>query len=340
MEELIKLYLLERPRSISDMIRELTEKELSSAAEIRSTEIPKIAGNWFKKESGYIWRLRERGVINDVGRQYALNKNWLVDGFLDDLALKDRFPQHAERGDVAELEAAYTDFMPEYSLGEFKRELREHLFSGGLMADVFAFDDWKDVALVPETDGRRISLYRPVFDFWSFVHLGLLSSLLKSRREQLTAQMDAEERYFTWKNRRTRLRETQNLLVQKMMDRCFPWADQAADGAFLNEQAEDIASAVGHFGAELPQETLEFLGNVYLLYFDDGAGLFQQRREADADIHLFLNLLERGVLVKERDLDRDPTTGDYLVPLTDMHSYLEDLAALFVSTGALHENNG
>jgi len=335
MEELIKLYLLEQPRSISDMIRDLTEKELSSAAAIRSKEIPRIAGNWFKEDTGYIWTLREAGVINDVGRQYALDKDWLIEGLLADLNIKDRFPQHAERGDVAKLEPAYTQFMEEYTFGAFKQELREHLFSGDLMAAVFAFDAWQDAVTLPETDGRRITLYRPVFRFWSFVHIALLSSIVVSRRAQLTDRMADRDRYFTWKNRRERLRETENAFVRRTVHRCFPWAEQAADGGFVDDRVERIASAFGSIGGNLPAATVDFLGDVYLLSFDDGAGLFEQRREEDADVHLFLNLLERGVLLPERDLERDPTTGDFIVPVSDMQSYLDQLVGLVDATDAL-----
>ncbi len=331
----MKLYLLAQPRSISDMIRDLTEKELSSVASIRSKEIPKIAGNWFKKESGYIWELREQGVINDVGRQYALDKEWLVEEFMNDLDLKDRFPAHAERGEAAALEPAYSGFMEEYTYGEFRRELREHLFSGELMADVFEFEMWQDVVTVPETDGRRIALYRPVFSFWSVVHLALLSSIVKSRRAQLTGRMEERDKYFTWKNRRTRLGETEDALVQKAVHRCFPWAEQDVDGVFMDDRVERIASAFGQLGASLPASTVTFLGDVYLLSFADGVGLFEQRREADTDVHLFLNLLERGIRIPERDLERDPTTGDFIVPLRDMQSYLDELASLVSDTGVL-----
>lgn len=326
MEELIKLYLLECPRSVSDMLRDLTEKKLSGVAALRSEQIPRMAGNWFKKDTGYLWRLQEQGVINDVGRQYALDKDWLVEGFIDVLGVRDRFPEHDVRGGSAAVEAAYSYIMPEYRLNGLKREMREQLFSGSLMKELFAFDRWQDAALIPETDGRRVQLYRPVLGFWTVVHIGFVSSLLVSRWARLTQLMDAEDGYFRWKQRRERLEETQEALVKRVVHACFPDAVRGVGGEFGDERAQKLADAVREVGVELPEQTLELIGDLYLLSFNDGVGLFQQQTRQDDEIHVLFNLLERGWLVASRNLDQDPVTGNYIVPLGEVHSYLDNLA--------------
>ncbi|MDY6777266.1 MAG: hypothetical protein SVU32_01250, partial [Candidatus Nanohaloarchaea archaeon] len=93
MRDTILFFLLEGPKSISDMIRELTEKELSEYADKRQDQIPRIAGNWFR-DGGYISELREEGLIKDTGRQYAINKWSFTDRFVEQAGILQQFPEH------------------------------------------------------------------------------------------------------------------------------------------------------------------------------------------------------------------------------------------------------
>lgn len=325
----MKIYLLERPRSVSDMLADLTEKELSSSASLRRKEIPRMAGNWFKEDTGYIWRLKDEGVITDMGRQYALDKDWLVEEYLELLGVRDRFPEAAVRGDDAAIEASYSNFMHEYTLGELKEEMHDQLFSGNLMADLFAFEDWQDVALEADDRGNRVQLYRPVLSFWTVVHMGFVSSILMSRQEQLTELMEEHDQYFRWKARREQLEETTGELVTRSIHSMFPAAERDVEGSFVDEHIAGIADAITDTGVVLPEQTLELISDLYLLSFDDGVGLFEQQSQQDDDIHLLFNLLERGWMVESRNLDQDPVTGNYIVPLGAVRSYLDDLAHRF-----------
>ncbi len=331
----MKLYLLEGPRSVSDMLRDLTEKELSSAASLRQEEIPRMAGNWFKEDTGYIWRLREADVINDVGRQYALNKEWLVEGLVAFLGLRERFPEYDVRGETAKVEASYSNFMHEYTLKELKQEVREQLFSGSLMADLFTWEDWRDVMCVADERRNRVQLYRPALPFWTVVHMGFISSILVSRNAQLTELMEQEDQYFRWKSRREQLEETTETLVTRSLHSMFPAAERDPDGTFIDDHIQRIAECMKSTGVVLPEKTLELLSDLYLLSFDDGVGLFEQQTRQDEDIHLLFNLLERGWVVESRNLERDPATGNYIVPLNEVRSYLDSIAHRFETTDAV-----
>lgn len=337
MEELLKFYLLERPRSVSDMIRDLTVKELSDDAAERSEQIPRIAGNWFKKETGYLWRLRESGRIVDQGRQYAWDKDTLVDGFMKDLGLYEHFPDRAVRSGDAEITDAYGRVTEKWRLEMFQRELRQKLFSGKMMQQVFAFQEWQDALLVPEGDGRRIATHRPLLDFWSAVHVMFLSAVFKSRKSQLRALMEERDQYFRWKNRSKRLEKTERAFLEQVIGSCFPSVEQAYDGAYEQEQVQRLVEAFGEKGPVLGEETVELIGDVYLLALHDGVGLFEQQGKHDEDVHLLFNLFERGWLIEERKLEQDLDTGNFIVPLNELHSYLETLVGLMEPAVDLQE---
>lgn len=327
MEELLTLYLLERPRSVSDMIRELTEKELPDDAGERREQIPRIAGNWFREDTGYLWRLQEQGVIQDRGRQYAIDKDWLVDRLLTALNVYAAFPDRGERGGQAPLSPQAAELIGDWRLGDFRDRVRGKVLSGRVMAQVFDWDVWGPVVTVPDEDGRTVRLYRPLFDVVSAVHLMLLAAVLGARRRVLTERMQAEQdAYFRWKNRRDRLDAVHDAVVDRVVAQCFPWAERRADGTYVDDRVAAVAETVRGTGGSLPRETQACLADLYLLSFQDSADLVRQRARHDGDVHMFFNLLERGWFVTSEKVDTDPSTGNYRVPLEAMRAYLDDLA--------------
>lgn len=329
MESEILFYLLEQPRSVSDMIRALTRKELSDDADERAEQIPRIAGNWFKEGSGYLWRLQEEGKMRDVGRKYAVEREWLVDTFLERLGVPHCFDGFETRGREAPLNDAYASFLPDYRYGDLWQAVYEDVFQGERMAGLFAFDTWASPLFEPVADGRRILSRSLVLDFWSSVHLCLISSILVSRHDQLTGLIDTGGEYFHWRNRRDRLEETTDAFREKVVGTLFPAAEREMDGTFTDDRADAIASAFGTDGPVLPEDAAEVLAHVYLLSLEDGVGLFRQYSRYDHDVHLLYNLLERGWLIDQRTVERDERFGNVVVPLGEVQSYLDAFASLF-----------
>lgn len=327
MEELLKLYLLQEPRSVSAMIRDLTEKELPDDAAERREQIPRIAGNWFRAETGYLWRLQEDGVIQDRGRQYAIDKDWLVDELLTALNVYAAFPDRDERGDQAPLSPQAAELIGDWRLGKFKRRVRNEVFSGRVMEQVFDWEVWGPALTVPDDDGRTVQLYRPLFDTVAAVHLMLLAAVLGARRRDLTDWMDEEQdAYFRWKNRRDRLDTVHGEPVDRIVAQCFPWAETRHDGTYPDERVATVVETFQGTGGSLPREPQQCLADLYLLSFQDSADLVRQRARHDEDVHMFFNLLERGWFVTSEKVDTDPSTGNYRVPLEAMRAYLDDLA--------------
>jgi hypothetical protein len=334
MEDLITFYLLEQPRSVSDMIEDLTHKELGDDPDDRQEAIPRIAGNWFREGSGYLWHLEQDGIVRNSGRRYELDRDELVDRFISDLRLLRCFPDHDVHGDATVLKDAYTEIMPAYTLGEVRQRLKEDVFEGGMMADLFDFERWRDVLLVEYDQEGRIAAYRPVFTVWSAVHYALISSILKSRKSILK-EYQQEEAYFRWKNRREAFAETEDRLRERIISRCFPWAELDYEDRYRDERVRAVAEGFGKEGANLPGDVLSFLTDVYLMYLDDGVGLFEQRVKHDSEESVLFDMFEVGWVIASRKLDQDEETGDYIVPLGDLNAYLDDLTYLFNSTDTL-----
>lgn len=311
------------------MIRALTVKELSADAGERSEQIPRIAGNWFKEESGYLWRLREDGVIKDVGRQYALDRERLAADFVADLDVQRCFPDHHERGKSALPSDAYRDLVGDMTWGGLQRRLAEEVFAGETMQELFRFDLWRETLLQQDEREHRISRYRLVLDFWSCVHYMVLSAVFTSRRRHLTERLNEQESYFRWRNRRQRLDEARDELRHRLVRNCFPGAAQDVDGTYVDDTVQAVAERFGRVGPVLSEDAADLLANVYLLSFHDGPALFEQYAKYDHEVNLLFNLLERGWMVQSRYVEEDPRTGNVVVPLHQMHSYLDRLAGLF-----------
>lgn len=335
MQEEIYLYLLARPRSVSDMIRALTDKRLSEDAAERRAQIPRIAGNWFKKESGYLWRLREAGRIRDQGKQWVVDRERLVEDVIAFLGVERAFPTVAVDGDDADVADAYHGLVGVRSLRELKQRLLADVFEGAVMEELFRWDTWGDVLFVPNEDERRIRTVDRVFDTLGTVHLILVSGIVKARRQQIRAAMEDRNRYFAWKNRMTRLDATADAFAERVVERCFPWAGQEPDGTWQDRRMQRIVDAFGQMGGVVPDETLDVLADLYLLALEDGTGLFEQRAAYGGDHHLLFDLLERGWLVPERGVERDDRTGNIVLPLGEVRSYLDRLVSRVEPGGAL-----
>lgn len=326
MEQEILFYLLERPRSVSDMIRDLTEKELSEDAEERSEEIPRIAGNWFREGSGYLWRLQEAGLIRDMGRRYAVDRDELAERLLAHLDVDGCFPHIDVHGDTAEVTGAYENLVSVRTWGELKRRVRDEVLEGDTMADIFAFDTWRDILMAPVDDGRRIARAELTVAPLPAIHFMIVSSILKSRKTAVQEKIGMEDGYFHWKNRRDRLEATTDALGDEIARAMFPGARRDAEGRYRDTKVQEISDAFGVIGADLDPGTVDLLADVYLLALDDGPTLFEQYARYDHDTHLLFNLLERGWMMDASRVERDPRTGNILVPLGEARAYLDDLA--------------
>lgn len=326
MEREILFYLLERPRSVSDMIRDLTEKELSDDAEERSEEIPRIAGNWFREGSGYLWRLREAGLIRDMGRRYAVERGELARRLLADLNADACFPHIDVHGDTAEVTDAYEHLVSVRTWGELKRRMRDEVLEGDTMADLFAFGTWRDILLDPVEDDRRVARYELGIGLLPAIHFIIVSSVLKSRKTIVQGRLEDGDGYFHWKNRRDRLAATTDVLGDEIARAMFPDARRDPEGRYSDTRVQTIVDGFGVVGADLDPDTLDLLADVYLLALDDGPTLFEQYARYDHDVHLLFNLLERGWLMDASRVERDPRTGNILVPLGEIRAYLDTLA--------------
>jgi|GEM_PF-5559703 len=329
MEDLIRFYLLQKPRNVSDIIRDLTEKELSGDSDKRRGQIPRIAGNWFRENSGYIWKLKNRGHIKDSGRQYVINRDTLIDDFIKDMKLEACFNDYDVKGDRAELEDAYESLMEDVEFGEYKKKLMERLFSGSTMADIFEFEKWEGILTQDIDCDAKVFTQDLVLSFKSSIHFILTSSIFKSRKSTIEDKIEGGESYFTWKNRLDRLKENESFLKRKIIKNTFPGKETDSEGRPKNAPAAKLFDAFGESGVELDPNTVELLANMYLLYFKDGVELFDQYSKYDHSINLFFNLLERGWMVDSRNVERDSRTGNFVVPLSHVRSYLDNIADLF-----------
>lgn len=329
MEDLIRFYLLEQPRSVSDMIEELTSKELSDDAGKRSDEIPHIAGNWFREDSGYLWRLQDKDLIKDQGRQYAVDRDTLVEGLLSSINAQQCFSATEVRGEDAELDDAYSHILPDMTLRDLKSDLKEEVFTGPFMKELFDFQRWKDSLLSPETAEGRIASYRLELGFWPSVHFILLSTILASRKRHITETLEKdEEHYFEWRSRRQALEDSQEALQERLVHEHVPGTEKEEDGTFVPERTQKLVEGFQDGPEKLKEDSTEILANLYLLSLNDGVELFNQYSRYDHDINLFFNLMERGWMVRENSVKRDERTGNIVVPLGEVRSYLHDLAAL------------
>ncbi|MDY6777267.1 MAG: hypothetical protein SVU32_01255, partial [Candidatus Nanohaloarchaea archaeon] len=229
---------------------------------------------------------------------------------------------------------AYERIMPEYTLRRFKRLFREQVLDADVMHETFNFQQWREHLLLPDERESRISTYRPALTFWSMVHVCLLSTLLHSRGEQLQDQLEADRNFFTIKNRQENLEESISELRTKVGRRCFPGANQDSDGAYRDERIQGLLDSIGSIGASVDEETLEFLSHVYLLALNDGPGLFRQYTHHDHDEPLLFQLMEIGYIIETRKLDRDPDTGNFIMTLDHLASYLDDLALFITASDA------
>lgn len=317
-------YLLEKPRSISDMIKDITKKELSDDAEGRSKEIPSIAGNWFREGEGYIWKLKEEGLIKDIGRQYQIEIEEFLSRFFSSLGIQKCFPEYPFKGDKAEIKASYSKFIDHETLGEFKGKLISKIFSDETMAEVFEFGRWKDVLLREEENDRRTAKYYISADFWSVIHFILISSILKSRRSRIKEKLRDGETYFLWRNRKEQLKKIRDYLADRIVERCFPWEE----GETMSDRTEDMKEAFGEKGVKLDEEATRLLGDLYLFSFNEGEPLFQQLvRHANED-HLFFDLLEEGLIIEPNEVDKY-REGGLQTSLTEMTSYIDRITQLF-----------
>ncbi len=328
MEDLIRFYLLERPRNVSDMIRDLTVKSLSESADKRRQEIPRIAGNWFREDTGYIWRLKERGHIKDSGKRYIINTEGLIEDLFADMELEKSFKEYDARGEDAMLKDPYRELMGDKTFHELKNSIKEAVFSGEKMARVFNFKKWKEF-LTKETGSSTIFKYNLILGFKSSIHFVFISSILKSRKSMIEDKIEGGESYFTWKNRLDRFKKNEEVLKRKIIKNIFPYTGTDSNGKPADKEAKKVFDAFDKAGESLDKDTLETLANMYLLFFKDGVELFDQYSKYDHDINLFFNLLERGWMIDSRNVDRDSRTGNFVVPLSNMRSYLDTITELF-----------
>ncbi|MFB6217031.1 MAG: hypothetical protein ABEJ72_08710, partial [Candidatus Aenigmatarchaeota archaeon] len=270
----ITFYLLERPRSVSDMIRDLTDKDLSNIPEERSDQIPRIAGNWFREGSGYLWRLEDAGILHDRGRKYMIDRERFTELFVQSLDLQKVFPGHENIGEEAELEDAYSEFLDDYTLGGLKEELEEDIFQGITMAEIFQYHTWEEVLMAEEESDRRIAKRSLILDFWSSVHFSLISSIFKSREKNITDTLSEDrDHYFRWRKRRQRLNETSEGLGQKIVSQ-----------SGLEEDYHDrIVDSLGDKGAVMDEDETELLADVYLMAMNEGTELFEEYARYDHD---------------------------------------------------------
>lgn len=329
MKNLIRFYLLEGPHNTSDMIRDLTTKELSRNSEERRKQIPRIAGNWFRKNEGYIWELKDEDKVIDSGRRYNINKEGLIDEIINGMKIQECFPEYDVKGENAKLSNAYTKLLSEFTLKDLKEELERKVFTGSKMNRLFDFEKWKDYLLEKTENSKTIFKYQLRFDFMSIIHLILISSILKSRKSRIKEKIEQGESYFSWKNRLDKLRENEDSLRKKILENSFPWIDLNSNGEPTNKELKAVYDSFKEKSVELDEEATKTLTKLYLLYFKDGVELFDQYSKYDHSKNLFFNLLERGWMVDSQTVERDSRTGNLIVPLKDVRSYLDDLSNLF-----------
>lgn len=329
MKDLIRFYLLEGPHNTSDMIQDLTTKELSSSSEQRREEIPRIAGNWFREKEGYIWKLKERNKITDSGRRYKINKDSLIDEIIGDMDIESCFPEYDAKGENAYLSNSYSKLLSGFTLQEFKKQLKEDVFTGEKMKKLFDPKRWENSLLGRNRNSKTVFKYHLRLDFISTVHLILISSVLKSRKSKIKDRIEAGESYFSWKNRLDKLRENEDALRKKILENCFPETSFSSDSCPENPKGKAIYESFKKEAVELDEKATEALTTLYLLYFKDGVELFDQYSKYDHSKNLFFNLLERGWMIDTQTAERDSKTGNFVVPLKDIRSYLDDLSNLF-----------